>query len=112
VSYIEQWNAIAARIRSLRSAANVYAQYVMAKEQDNHGTSRHLRDQYVSMLDVLRQFHQSFHVSLPPNATACLEAFINGKPANIILEREWCKLDGPVPLTAFEAEMSFLLSDT
>ncbi len=111
MSYVEQWNAIAARIRSLHGVADLYAQFLIAGEEDGHGISRHLRDQSLSILETLRNFYQSFHPRLPPNAKACLERFVRGQPADILSENFWFKMDGPVLLTALEAEMAFFLAD-
>jgi len=37
MSYVEQWNAIAARIRALRDAADLYAQFLIAQNgQDTY----------------------------------------------------------------------------
>ena len=114
MSYIEQWNALAARIRSLRAAADLYAQFLISDKGDGFSVGGELVDQSRSILEALRGFHQSFHASLPPAARDCLERFLNGRPARVISD-DWTKANevkvGPVFLTAFESEMSFLLAD-
>jgi hypothetical protein len=115
MSYVEQWNAIAARIRSLGRVAELYAQFMIVRNEDGFSVGRALVDQSRSILDTLKNFRQSFHATLPPDAKACLDRFINERE-NVIRSEDWrvgndVKI-GPVLLTAFEVEMSFLLSDT
>jgi hypothetical protein len=114
MSYVDQWNAIAARIRSLRSAADLYAQFRIAREEDGHGIDASLKIHCQNILQLLKTFHNSFHAILPPDAKTALEWFISGNPsspASVISSAFGFRMDGPVLLTAFEAEMSFLLSD-
>jgi hypothetical protein len=41
MSYVEQWNAIAARIRALRDAADLYAQFLIAQNGQDTRTNAH-----------------------------------------------------------------------
>jgi hypothetical protein len=112
--YIEQWNALAARIRSLREAANLYAQFLISRKDDNFGVGSVIGEESRSVFEELKTFRQSFDATLPPNVRKCLDKFLNERPAQIIKEQLVLGLEvkaGPVLLTAFEAEMSFLLSD-
>jgi hypothetical protein len=114
VSYVEKRNAIAARIRSLRDAANLYAQFRIAGEEDGHGVAASLKIHCENIVESLKAFYNSFHAILPPEAKRALAWFISGNrhsPASVISAALGFRMDGPVLLTAFEAEMSFLLSD-
>src|SRR5712671_2099381 len=115
MSFVEQWNAIAARIRSLRDAADLYAQFLISNASDGFSVGGELTNQSRGILDALIRFRQSFNATLPPDVRACLDRFLDGSPARVIRD-DWTMGNevkaGPVHLTAFESEMSFLLADT
>ncbi len=108
MSFVEQWNAIAARIRSLREGADLYAQFLISHREDTFGVGRELVGESRSILAVLMNFRQSLNATLPPDAKACLERFLDGRPAQIITSDDWTIANevkpGPV--------LSFLLADT
>jgi hypothetical protein len=115
MSYVEQWNAIAARIRSLHNAADLYAQLVGSQPDVIRGgdggtltvLARHCR----SIVYEIEGFQNAFSASLPLAAKACLDKFLNGQQKEIFGSEVSHVRYGPVLLTAFEAEMSFVLAD-
>jgi len=88
MSYAEQWNALAARIRSLRSAAELYAQFLVSNKNDSFGAGKDLGAHCRSVLGALKSFNQSFHATLPPNARARLQTFLNGHSAKVISDAD------------------------
>jgi hypothetical protein len=117
VSYVEQWKAIAARIRSLRDTADLYAQFLIAQQgQDSFTVGAELVGQSRGILDALGTFRESFAATLPPDARASLDRFLNGRLARLVRSEEWTTGNevkvGPIFLTGLESEISFLLSDT
>lgn len=69
MSYVEQWNAIAARIRSLGHVAELYAQFLVSDKSDGFSVGKELVNQSRSILDALKHFQHSFHVTLPSEAS-------------------------------------------
>jgi hypothetical protein len=112
VSYAEQWRALANRIRSLRSAAELYAQFLIGSQTDSYGAGKELGTHCQSILGALKGFYQLFHTTLPPDAKDCLQRFLDGHPAKVIADADAAReaKAGIVFLAALESEMSFLLA--
>jgi hypothetical protein len=116
MSYVEQWNAIAARIRSLRDLGDLYAQFLIADQgRDSFSVNKEIVAQSQSVLEEIRHFRQLFHAIVPPAPKACLDRFLDGRSVRIIISAESGERRagsgvkfGPILLTAFESEMSFL----
>jgi hypothetical protein len=66
MSYVEQWNAIAARIRSLRGLG----------DRDSFSMNKEIVAQSRSVLEEIRHFRQLFHAVVPLAPKACLDRFL------------------------------------
>lgn len=117
MSYSETWAPLAARIRGLTEAGKLHAQYLSVRSSDSYGRAKRLRAQAGLLLDALKAFHDRYQRALPPDATKALKDFIDSTETLIRSdegttdskqEQAWAAL---VMLSAFETEMSFLLSD-
>jgi hypothetical protein len=116
VSCAEQWEAIAAHIRGLVRAGELHARYLGVRDSDSFGRGRGLSAQTKRIVATLRDYRGSFD-SLPIQVAACIDAFL--ADAGAVIEGQLGKsLDehalwhGLVLLSALEAEVSYLLSDT
>lgn len=115
--YLDQWKALASRIRGLMQAGQLHAHYLAVRSSDSYGRGKRLREQSASILTALEAFRDRFRQSLPPTAVDAIEYFINHS-ANLIRstidhpdlrdESAWAAL---VALAALETEISFILSD-
>jgi hypothetical protein len=101
----------------LRRAPSRYRIEALATQATPRGCGRNrvVGGQSRSILEALGTFRSSFNAILPLNPRACLNGFLDGPRAQRIISNDWVMGNevkvGPVLLTAFESEMSFLLSD-
>lgn len=118
MNYMDQWKALSIRIHGLVQAGTLYAQYLSVRSSDSYGSSDRLREQSRYVLDEIYSFQLSFAESLPLTARLAIDRFAKtaGKlvtntsgHSGAAQEQVWAFL---VALAAFEAELSFLLSDT
>jgi hypothetical protein len=117
MNYSDQWKALSGRIRGLMQAGQLHAHYLAVRSSDPYGIGRGLREQSEGVLAALVSFRDQFQQSLSQATLNSLDMFIE-KIGGLIRdatggpdskqERVWAIL---VLLAAFEAEMSFLLSD-
>jgi hypothetical protein len=117
MTYLDQWKALASRVRGLTQAGQLHADYLKVRSSDSFGRAKALRQQSASILTALEAFRDRFRQSLPPAALAAVENFIS-QSASLIRndvsnpdlreESTWAAL---VMLAALETEISFLLSD-
>jgi hypothetical protein len=112
MSYSEHWRALAARIRSLTAAAQVYAQFMAVNTSDSYGIGKNLAQHCKSVLSAIDDFVQSFRTTLPSDTLAALDSFLKGHQAQTIKSGQEGDVAraGLVFLSALEAEISFLLS--
>jgi len=117
MTYLDQWRALASRIRGLMQAGQLHADYLAVRSSDSFGRAKTLRLQSASILTALETFQDRFRQSLPPAAIAALDNFISQNSSlirntidnpDLREESAWAAL---VMLTALETEISFLLSD-
>lgn len=117
MNYFDQWKALSGRIRGLMQAGQLHANFLAVRSSDSYSRARRLREHCVSVLSAIQLFRDRFCKSLPPSALAAIDDFvgrngtlINETPTSHDLQQEqvWAAL---VLLTAFETEISFLLSD-
>jgi hypothetical protein len=118
MNHTDQWKALSSRIQGLVQSGLLHAQYLRVRSSDSYGTGKRLREQSESVLNEILSFREGFQVSLPLTALSAIDKFATttGKlitdtsgPPDAEQERVWA---GLVALAAFEAELSFLLSDT
>jgi hypothetical protein len=117
MNYTDQWKALSGRIHGLIQAGTLYAQYLHVRSSDSYGSSKRLREQSKDVLNEILALQAGFRESLPLTAIAAIDKFVttSGKlitdAADIYdaaQEQVWAFL---VALAAFEAELSFFLSD-
>lgn len=115
MSYAEQWRALAARIRGLAKAGELYAQIQTGTNNDPHGIAKNLYRHYKNILLMLKEFLETFGVVLPHEARECLKAFLEGDGAKLITtdasKETRAGRAGLVFLCAFEFEMSYHLAN-
>jgi hypothetical protein len=115
VSYVEQWRALAARIRGLARAGELYAQLKADRKDDPDGINGNLYKHCDSVLKTLKEFCRTFEAVLPLEARECLKAFLDEGGDKLIKNASSNKTRasraGLVLLCAFESEMSYHLSN-
>lgn len=118
MNYTDQWKALSGRIHGLVQAGALYAQYLRVRSSDSYGSSKRLREQSKDVLTEILSLQAGFCESLPLAAIAAIDKFVTttGKLitdtsdfGDAAQEQVWAFL---VALAAFDAELSFLLSDT
>ncbi len=77
MTYLDQWKALAGRIRGLTQAGQLYADYLKVRSSDSFGRAKALRQQSASILTALEAFRDRFRQSFPPAALAAVENFIS-----------------------------------
>ena len=118
MNYTDQWKALSSRIQGLVKAGLLHAQYLGVQSSDSYGTSKRLREQSEGVFKEILSFQERFRESLPSTVLAAVEKFATATcdlitdpsgRSNAVRGRVWASL---VALAAFEAELSFLFSDT
>jgi len=117
MTYTDQWKAISSRILGLMRAGTLHAQFLAVRSSDTYSRAKRLREHCVAVISAIRQFREQFRQTLPPDSLVSIDEFVqkadeltrekNGSP-DAFQERVWAAL---VALTAFETEISFILSN-
>jgi hypothetical protein len=81
MSYAEQWIALAARIRSLQTAGELFARFQSYQQEDTYGAGNYLSEQSGSVVNSLQLYRQQFAGSLPTQAVGSLDRFLDSRPA-------------------------------
>lgn len=98
-------------------AGQLHAQFLAIRSSDTYGVGKHLREQCEEVLSALNVFRDRFRHELSSTALASIENHVasiggligdTGGGTGAKQERVWAVL---VRLSAFETEMSFILSD-
>jgi hypothetical protein len=115
--YFDQWKALSSHIRGLMQAGQLHASYLSVRSSDSYGRAKRLREHSERVLSAIESFRVQFQKALAPAALSSIDNFIQNTSVlirdssgtkNSLQERLWAAL---VQLVAFEAEMSFILSD-
>jgi len=118
MNYTDQWKALSSRIHGLVQAGLLHAQFMQVRSGDSYGAAKRLREHSESVLNEILVFREGFKDSLPIAACSAIDQFTTSTGSLItdvsgshesLQERVWAVL---ITLSAFEAEVSFLLSDT
>ena len=118
MGYLEQWKALAGRIRGLMRAGELHAHYLSVRSSDTYGRAKRIRDQSISILESLQSLRDRFQHVLPKEALATVDRFLgeadplvrdDSGTSDTRQEQTWAIL---VMLAGFESELSFVLSDT
>jgi len=116
MSYQSQWKSLAARMRGLISAGELYSRSLSVDSIDMYGTGRSLKKRAANLLVALAGFRDQFQTLLPRAADEALENLYNDT-ASLVVENSFGPLVPPqvisvlVRFAAFESEITFLLSD-
>lgn len=98
-------------------AGQLHASYLSVRSSDSYGRAKRLREHSERVLSAIESFRVQFQKALAPAALSSIDNFIQNTSVlirdssgtkNSLQERLWAAL---VQLVAFEAEMSFILSD-
>ena len=117
MSYLTEWNAIAAHIRSLSAAAQLHAAFLNIRESDSYGRSTYLADLCREALTSIEGFVARYRSTLPSEAVTAIDQFIAARrtlfheavaAADVRQERSRAAI---VLLATLESRISFLLSD-
>lgn len=115
MSMREDWDAIAARIRGVASAANHYRQSRMIQDHDNFAAEAGLRAQCASILEIIEEFRAAYRTSLRPEIIHCIDRLAGSSAANYAKPRNDHFTEGTamfvVPFELFEGEVTYLLAD-
>jgi hypothetical protein len=117
MDFMEQWQAISARIRGLSSAAELHASFLKVRDSDSFGRGKYLSEQCSEVFSAIEMFVNTFRASLPPAAVTAIDSFINARRS---LFKE--AVQGPdthdernravlIFLPTLETQVSFLLRD-
>ena len=113
MSYVEHWRSLAARIRSVTNAGQLYAQFQISHNIDTYNSIGALGEQCQRILSAIEGFARSYTQILPPEASAALKMFLEGHPAKVIKDINAMR-EGRAALiflAAIESEISYLLAD-
>jgi hypothetical protein len=113
MSYAEQWAALAARIKGLQSAGELYGLFQSYHKEDTYGAGPFLREQCEAVVQALRRFRNEFESSLPPEAAARLARFFGervGQAASDASEAQRAARGALVGLVGIETEITFILA--
>jgi hypothetical protein len=115
MSYVEEWGAVSARIRSLARVGELYARFQNVQHVDPYGMGKDLSLHCSSILESLIAFNDNFSAVLPVYVADRIKLFLENKRAESIANNsshwEGRLLQASlVFLLAFESEISFLLA--
>jgi hypothetical protein len=112
MSYQDEWRAIAARVRGLASAGELYATFQTSTSSDSYGMGKTLGSHCQSILKSLEEFRAAHERTLPAPALQCLTEFTQGQRAQVIKDKGATReaRAGLIFLIALESELTFLLS--
>lgn len=112
MSFAEEWDALATRIRSLVEVARLLAQFAMSNASDSYGIAKDLGDQCEAVLREITSFESVHRSTLPKAALDCLNRFLNGHPAKVIsVKGSSREVKASISfLLSFESEFTFTLS--
>jgi hypothetical protein len=79
MDFMEQWQAISARIRGLSSAAELHASFLKVRDSDSFGRGKYLSEQCSEVFSAIEMFVNTFRASLPPAAVTAIDSFINAR---------------------------------
>ena len=115
MSYITDWRAVAARITGLVEAGKLYPAVC---GQDSYGGAKSLRAHCARTVDAIEAYRRAHGAALPATALVCLDDAVAAiRPLTVPSASEvWQTMKegmgaAMIMLAAFQAEMSFLLSD-
>jgi hypothetical protein len=118
MSYRDDWMSLSSRIGGLKQAGELHARFLAVRASDGYGRSALLREQCEAVLAALEAFRTQHDAFLPNAVKTSIDGFVAARGPLIRdtsggsdsrEERVWTAL---VMLSAFEAEVTFLLSDT
>jgi hypothetical protein len=76
MSYAEHWVALAAQIKSLQKAGELYSRFQGYHQEDSYGAGQYLLEQCGASVQSLELFRRHFAGTLPPEATKRIDYFL------------------------------------
>jgi hypothetical protein len=113
MSYAEHWAALAAEIKSLQRAGELYGLFQSYHNEDSYGAGKFLREQCGALVQSLEQFRHDFAGSLPSAAITRIDHFLGTslvQAAKDTSTDQRAARGALVGLAALEAEITFLLA--
>lgn len=115
--YLDQWNTLSRRIHGLVRAADLHARFLAVSRVDSYKAAIYLHRQSLQVFDSLQYFLNHFREVLPSPVTDSIDGFIADnkvyiKDPKLGEQQEELVRATLVKLSAFETQVSFLLSDT
>ncbi|MCK1283624.1 hypothetical protein IVB41_06690 [Bradyrhizobium sp. 44] len=111
MSYAEQWAALATQIKGLVRAGELYGLFQSHRDADSYGAEKFLREQCVTLAQSLEQFRRDFVHALPSTTVARIDRFLGTNLVQAVKNGATDSVRGAlVGLSAFEAEITFLLA--
>ena len=119
MQYQNEWKALSNRIRGLTEALHLHAAILAVNSNDSFSVSGKLLEHIWKIGRALRAFKDTFGYTLPRQALEAIGTILSQTPeftagmpvsetSDMRRERVWASV---VMLSAFEAEMTFALSD-
>jgi hypothetical protein len=114
LSYAEHWAALAAQIRSLQRAGELFGLFQSYHKEDTYAAGTFLREQCGALVQSLEQFRHDFAGSLPSATIARIDHFLGTRIVQAAKDAKTEQIEAArgalVALAAFEAEITFLLA--
>jgi hypothetical protein len=108
------WFALATQIKGLQRAGELYAGFQEVQKEDSYGAGKYLRERCGSVVSGIATFRRDFENSLPSEAKDRIDAFLKSRPAQAASDPSTGERGARaalVALGAFEAEITFILSN-
>jgi hypothetical protein len=112
MSYEEHWVALAAQIRGLLRAGELYALFQSYQQEDSYGAGRYLREQCSAVVRSIEEFRDQFALGLPTSVVARIDYFLGTATAKAAKEDTGQRgaRGALVALAGLETEITFLLT--
>jgi hypothetical protein len=114
MSYATHWRNVAALIKGLQRAGEIYSQFQTTQREDSHGAGSYLHQQCAAAVRTLRAFRDDFAGSLPSGALQQIDHFLSSTPAQAAGDLSTVERGmraALVSLGALEAKVTFILSE-
>jgi hypothetical protein len=116
MSYMDEWRALSARLKGLESAARLHLMIRNVEKTDSDPrTKEDLFPVCQAIFAALRDFQAAHAAHLPASARKYLEEFFNVSKTYFAETKSYSPTSvykSLIRLTAFDAEMAYLLTDT
>ena len=117
MTYLDQWAALASRIKGLTEAGRLHADFLAVTRNDSFGRGKYLRNQCASAFEAIRDFRDRFGPVIPQRAASSIDNFLKANQSLFSINDgnpDWGaeKVSAVlVFLPAFETAISYIISD-